>query len=94
MLATLPSATTTIQSISEWANPWLTEFWPWFLYIPLGLFMVGFAINFIKNAFLDLKITRFENKYDQARDEALWKIEAGKKNEKDWWLWKKSKGYK
>jgi len=48
MLATLPSATSTIQSISEVANPWMSEFWPW-IYLSLGIILASTLIVYLRD---------------------------------------------
>jgi len=87
MLATIPSATSSIQALSEYANPWFTELLPWIL-IGVGIFMAVALVNWIKDFFL----MKFDTDYrmDAYRDEARWKIEANKQIDKDWKLWRDS----
>lgn len=38
MLIPLPSATSSVESIASWSNPWFTAYFPW-LGILLGIFL-------------------------------------------------------
>jgi len=49
-LITIPSATSTIEGMSEWSAPFFAEIWPYML-IVLGLGFVAFAIRWIGGIF-------------------------------------------
>jgi len=50
VLFTVPDATTSLASISEWSSPLFTEFWPYAM-IAIGIFLGIWGVKFVVSLF-------------------------------------------
>jgi hypothetical protein len=88
-MVTIPTSTVVISSIADYSNPWFVELLP-FMYIGIGILGAVLVVLWLKNVILDGIYNFKENNYDDARQNALDKIQQSREIDNDFLIWKRS----